>query len=318
MGYDEYMIAVRVHRYGGPDVITVDRVPIPEPAQGQALVRVHAAGVGPWDALVRSGNSGIAQALPLTLGSDIAGIVERVHGDATEVLQSGDAVFGLTNDSFTGGYAEYAVAELASLARKPQSLSFTDAAGVPVIAVTAWKMLFEHADLASGQSVLVLGGAGNVGAYAVQLARNAGATVFASGSLEDAAYMKSLGASETIDYKALPLRKHVSGVDVVIDTVGAEAQEAAFEVIKPGGVLVSSVSQPSEDRAKTCGVRVSFFIVDVPRFELERIAKLIDDGILKTNLGIVLNLDDARKAHEMLANTVPHPRGKIVLNTMGA
>lgn len=309
------MIAARVHTFGGPEVISIEQIAIPEPAEGQALVRLHAAGVGPWDALVRSGKSGLAQTLPLTLGSDIAGIVERVCGDERERLHPGDAVFGLTNASFTGGYVEYAIADLRSIAYKPQSLSFTEAAGVPVIAVTAWKMLFDHAKLVTGQSVLVLGGAGNVGAYAVQLAHNAGATVFASGSLEDAAYMKSIGASKTIDYKALPLKKHVSGVDVVIDTVGGEAQEAAFAVLKSGGALISSVAQPSEERAKACGVRVGFFIVDVRRIELDRIAKLIDDGKLKTDLGIVLSLGDARTAHEMLANTIPHPRGKIVLDT---
>jgi NADPH:quinone reductase-like Zn-dependent oxidoreductase len=312
------MIAVRVHTFGGPEVISVDHIPIPEPGEGQALVRVLAAGVGPWDALVRSGKSGIAQSLPLTLGSDIAGTVENLHGNGNDVIREGDAVFGVTNSSFTDGYAEYAIAELSSIARKPQSLSFVEAAGVPVVAVTAWKMLFEHAKLVAGQSVLVLGGAGNVGAYAVQLARDAGATVTASGSIEDAKYMKSIGANITIDYKALSLKDRVSSVEVVVDTVGGEAQAAAFDVLKKGGALVSSVSPPSEDRAKERDVRVSFFIVDVRRPELERIAKMIDDGTLKADLGVTLGLAEARKAHEMLAGTVQHPRGKIVLDTTRA
>ncbi|HXM06887.1 MAG TPA: alcohol dehydrogenase catalytic domain-containing protein, partial [Candidatus Acidoferrum sp.] len=123
------MIAIRVHTFGGPEVISVDRIPIPEPGEGQALVRVLAAGVGPWDALVRSGKSGIAQSLPLTLGSDIAGTVERVHGNGDDGIRQGDEVFGVTNSSFTDGYAEYAIADLSSIARKPRSLSFVEAAG---------------------------------------------------------------------------------------------------------------------------------------------------------------------------------------------
>src|ERR1700678_2282981 len=150
------MIAIRVHTFGGPEVISVDRIPIPEPGEGQALVRVLAAGVGPWDALVRSGKSGIAQSLPLTLGSDIAGTVERVHGNGDDGIRQGDEVFGVTNSSFTDGYAEYAIADLSSLARKPRPLTFVEAAGVPVVAVTACKMLFEPAKLVAGQSVLVL------------------------------------------------------------------------------------------------------------------------------------------------------------------
>ncbi|MEO7201263.1 MAG: NADP-dependent oxidoreductase [Candidatus Tumulicola sp.] len=309
------MIAIRVHRFGGPDELHVEQTPIPNPQPGEALVRVHAAGVGPWDALVRSGNSGIAQALPLTPGSDIAGVVERVCGDSTSIA-AGDEVFGVTNAAFTGGYAQYAVAELRSLARKPKSIGFVESASVPVVAVTAWKMLFEHAHLTAGQSVLVIGGAGNVGAYAVQLASWAGAHVTAVGSGQDAPYMKSRGATATIDYQTQRLEESVAGVDVVIDTTGGDSQKRALGVLKAGGILVSSVSQPSEADARKYGVRAAFFIVDVPRAELERIAGLIDDGILKTDLGAVLPLSSARTAHEMLAGTVDHPRGKIVLDTM--
>ncbi|HEY1681431.1 MAG TPA: NADP-dependent oxidoreductase [Candidatus Tumulicola sp.] len=310
------MIAIRVHRFGGPEELHVEQTPVPEPQPGEALVRVHAAGVGPWDALVRSGNSGLSQALPLTPGSDIAGIVERVRGDDATSIAVGDEVFGVTNAAFTGGYAQYAVAELRSLARKPKSLGFAEAASVPVVAVTAWKMLFEHAHLTAGQSVLVIGGAGNVGAYAVQLAAWAGARVTAVGSGQDAPYMKSRGAAATIDFQTQRFEESVADVDVVIDTTGGDTQTRAFGVLKAGGILVSSVSQPSEAEARKHDVRVAFFIVDVPRAELERVAGLIDDGILKTDLGVVLPLSSARRAHEMLAGTVDHPRGKIVLDTM--
>ena len=307
------MIAARVHRYGGPDQLVLEEVPRPLAAENQAIIRVCAAGVGPWDALVRTGTSGLPQSLPLTPGSDIAGIVEDV-GDGASPLQRGDAIFGATNPSFTGGYAQYAAADLESIAPKPASLSFVEAAAVPVVAVTAWQMLFDHAQLSTGQTVLVYGAAGNVGAYAVQLARWAGARVLAVAAEGDASYLRGLGAAEVIDSQTERVEDRVSDVDVVIDTVGGDAQRRAFGVIKPAGILVSSISTPSQELAQTYGIRVAYFIVRVSSKQLTRIAQLVDDGTLRTNLGVVLGLADARKAHEMLAGTLAHPRGKIVLD----
>jgi NADPH:quinone reductase-like Zn-dependent oxidoreductase len=311
-GKSRTMEAVRVHRYGGPEVLVVEEIPIPEPAPGQVLVRVAAAGVGPWDALVRSGKSGIPQTLPLTPGSDIAGVVERLgNGDARFV--PGDHVYGVTNVSFTNGYAQYALATAGMFARKPEGLGFIDAASAPVVAVTAWQMLFDFAHVAAGQRVLVHGAAGNVGAYAVQLAQWAGAHVIAVADARDAEFVRSLGADEVIDYRTQHFEDVVKDVDVVIDVVGGEMQQRSFAVLKRGGMLVSSVSQPSEAEATKRGVRVAYFIVNVTTSELQRIANLFDDGTIATNLGIVLPLRDARRAHEMLAGNVPHPRGKIVL-----
>lgn len=298
------MIAVCVHRYGGPEVLTLEETAVPVPSKNEALIRVHAAGVGPWDALLRTGNSGIPQTLPLIPGSDVAGVVEA----------TGEEVYGLTNPSFAGGYAQYAVASLDSIARKPKSLSFVEASSVPVVAVTAWQMLFDRAKVSAGQTVLVHGAAGNVGAYAVQLAHWAGARVIAVAGASDAEYVRKLGADDVIDFRTQRFEDRVSGVDAVMDTVGGDTQTRSFAVIKPGGMLVSSVSQPSQELAMQHGVRTAFFIVAVPKAQLERIAQLIDDGVLKTDVGVVLGLADARTAHEMLAGTVPHPRGKIVLD----
>lgn len=293
------MLAVRVHRFGGPEALVLERVNVPEPQPGEALVRVMAAGVGPWDALVRAGRSAVAQALPLTPGSDIAGIVERIHpGDAGVPVAAGDAVYGVANDSFTGGYAEYAVVALSSLAHKPQRLDFVQAASAPVVAVTAWQMLFDRANVSAGQTVLVLGANGNVGSYAVQLAAWAGARVIGVSSPGDAHRMAELAAS----------------VDAVIDTVGHETQTSSFAALKKGGILVSSVSAPPADLALQHGVRTAFFIVRVPPEQLQRIADLFDTGKLTPNVGCVLGLAQAREAHEMLAGLVPHPPGKIVLD----
>jgi NADPH:quinone reductase-like Zn-dependent oxidoreductase len=299
-----YMIAVRVHRYGGPEELVLEETVIPVQAPGETLVRVSAAGVGPWDALIRTGRSGVSQTLPLIPGSDIAGIVEA----------TGEPIFGVTNRSFTGGYAQRAAASLDSIARKPATLSFVEAASVPVVAVTAWQMIFDRANVRAGQTVLVHGAAGNVGAYAVQLARWAGARVIAVAGAGDAGYLRGLGAAEIIDFHTQRFDELVAGVDAVIDTVGGDMQARSFSVIKPGGTLVSSVSPPSEALATQSGVRTAYFIVDVPTAQLERIAQLIDDGTLKVDLAVVLSLADARKAHEMLAGTLPHPHGKIVLD----
>ena len=292
------MLAVRVHHFGGPEELSLEEIEIPEPRPGEALVRVFAAGVGPWDALIRTGQSGIEQGLPLTPGSDIAGIVERIPGDENKPVQVGDAVYGVTDDSFTGGYAQYAVASLGSIARKPESLSFIEAASAPVVAVTAWQMLFDRASVSAGQTVVVLGARGNVGSYAAQMANWAGARVIEISRPDDARQFAELAGS----------------VDVVIDTVGREMQASSFITLKKGGIIVSSVSAPSPELALRYGVRTAFFIVHVPTEQLERIGQLIDTAKIKTNVGIVLGLADARKAHEMLAGTVPHPQGKIVLN----
>jgi len=292
------MPAVRVHRYGGPECLELEEIPVPQPGPGQVLVRVAAAGVGPWDALVRSGTSGVAQTLPLTPGSDIAGVVERIEG-ANARFGAGDAVYGLTNQSFVGGYAQYAVASIGSMARKPARLDFIQAASVPVVAVTAWHMLFDCASLSPGQVIVVLGARGNVGAYAVDLAKWAGAHVV------------SFASEASFDDR-------VSDVDVVVDTVGGQTQERAFPMLKRGGILVSSVSQPPEDLATRYGVRTAFFIVEVTTARLECIAQLLDGDVLKPHVGVVLPLDRAREAHEMLAGNVPHPAGKIVLDVSRA
>jgi NADPH:quinone reductase-like Zn-dependent oxidoreductase len=171
--------AAQIVEYGPPSVIQVANIPRPQPQSGQLLVRVKAAGVGPWDALVREGRTAIPQTLPLTLGSDIAGTVEAMGADVSG-FAVGNEVYGLTNNHLTGGYAEYALASASSMARKPRSLNFIEAASAPVVAVTAWQMLFDYASAIAGQKVLIHGAAGNVGAYAVQLARNAGLEVFAT------------------------------------------------------------------------------------------------------------------------------------------
>jgi NADPH:quinone reductase-like Zn-dependent oxidoreductase len=305
------MKAVRVHQFGGPEVIVLDDVPVPVPAPHEVLVGVKASGVGPWDALLRSGKYR-PEPLPLTLGSDISGVVEAVGADVS-AFKPGDEIFGVTNDRFTGGYAEHAVASSNMIAIKPRLLDFVQAASVPVIVVTAEKMLFEYANVGAGQTVLIHGGSGNVGAFAVQLAHRAGARVIATATAHDLEFVRSLGAAQVIDFRAERFEDVVNDVDVVIDTVGGDVQERSFPILKRDGILVSVVSQPDHKKANSYGVRTVYFIVSVTTEDLQPIAALFDGNALRTNIGVVLALTDARKAHEMLAGTVRHPRGKIVL-----
>jgi NADPH:quinone reductase-like Zn-dependent oxidoreductase len=309
------MKAYRVHEFGGPEVIRAEEVERPSPGSGEVLVKVHAAGVGPWDGWIRSGRSALPQPLPLTLGSDISGVVEAVGNDV-EGFKPGDAVYGVTNPRFIGAYAEYAIAVAGMIALKPKTVEDVEAASIPVIAVTAKQALFSQAGLKQGDTVLIHGAAGNVGAYAVQLARKAGLKVVATGSAEDMEEIKRLGADQVIDHRAARFEEQVSDVDAVIDLVGGETQTRSFAVLKRGGKLISAVSQPDQALATEHGVVAAFFLVAVSTAELDEISAMVDGGFLKTNVGTVLPLSDAITAHEMLEGKRARNKGKMVLKVL--
>jgi NADPH:quinone reductase-like Zn-dependent oxidoreductase len=249
--------------------------------------------------------------LPVTLGSDLAGEVLAL-GHGVHDFQVGDPIWGVTNEKFDGAYAEYACVAASMIAARPQSLSWLQAASAPVVAVTAWQMLFEYAKVSTGQTVFILGGAGNVGAYAVQLAKHAGITVIASASARDAEYVRGLGAAQVVDARKARFEESLQPVDAVIDTVGGEMRERSARLLKPRAMLVSAASPVPEAMKRTYGDRVVFFLVEVTTERLNKLGKLFDDGILRPDVGTVLPLAEARRAHEMLAGA-PHSRGKIVL-----
>ena len=305
------MKAVRIQQFGPPGVIKIDDLPRPEPGPWELLIRVSAAGVGHWDALIREGKVQ-SEPLPLILGSELSGIVEAI-GAGTSGFKAGDEVYGATNEQFTGGYAEYALPSAKRMAQKPTTLNFVEAATVPVVAVTAWQMLFDNAQVSAGRTVLIHGAAGNIGAFAVQLARLVGLHVIATTASADLAYVLSLGAERVLDYEKERFEDSVSGVDVVLDTVGGNTQQRSLRVLKPGGILVSVVSPVPEAEQKRYGVRAVYFYVDVTTERLNKITELFDNGKLLTDVGTVLQLGEARTAHEMLEGA-PHKRGKIVLN----
>lgn len=306
------MRAIRVHRFGGVETLVAEDVPRPAALEGEVVVQVKAAGVGPWDALIRSGRSVLPQPLPLTLGSDIAGIVAAVGPGVTR-FAVGDRVFGATNGRFTGGYADYAAASAGLLAKMPARLTFVEAASVPVVACTAWQMVLHHGQVGSATRVLVLGGRGNVGAYAVQFARRVAGEVVATARGRDVPYVRRLGADAVVNLDTTPLGDAPRGFDVVLDTVGGDAQVLAMGLMKPSGLLVSAVPEPNLEEAARHGVRALFFLVQVSSEQLDLIATLIDGGDVSVNVGDVLPLAAARTAHEMLEGK-PHRPGKIVLD----
>jgi NADPH:quinone reductase-like Zn-dependent oxidoreductase len=306
------MKAWRVHEFGPPDVMKLEEVPRPEPGAGEVLVKVEAAGVGPWDAWIRAGKSALPQPLPLTPGSDLSGEIVAV-GQGVSDLRAGDQVYGVTNPRFIGAYAEFAVASATMISMKPRSLSFIQAASIPVIAVTAWQALFDYAGLTAGQTVVIHGAAGNVGAFAVQLARRAGVRIIATAGSSDIAFVRDLGAGTVVDYRTQRFEEQVRDADAVIDLVGGDTQMRSFQVLRRGGKLISAVSQPDQDVAQRHGVDASFFLVNVTTRHLGQITALLDSGELRTHVGTVLPLKDAREAHMMLEHLRPHPNGKIVL-----
>src|SRR5579863_212152 len=301
------MKAGRIHYFGPPNAIVIDEISCPTPQPGELVVRVAAAGVGPGDALIREGKSVVHLPFPIILGSDLAGIVDRAGTGVTQ-FRAGDEVFGVTNKQFCAAYAEFAVASADMVAARPRSLSFVEAASAPVVAVTAYQMLFDYAEIKAGQAVLIHGAAGNVGAYAVQLAKQADLQVFATAGPADLEYVRSLGADMVVNYKTTKFEDVVPPVDAVLDTVGGETQHRSFRVLRPGGILVSSVSPPPQ----TAVFRSVFFLVDVTATRLTALARLFDSRKLNVEVGSVLPLEEARRAHEMLAGA-PHMRGKIVL-----
>jgi NADPH:quinone reductase-like Zn-dependent oxidoreductase len=305
------MRAAQIKSFGPPNVIEIVELPKPVPGAGQVLIQTKAAGVAPWDALIRSNTSVTAPQLPLILGSDLSGVVDSV-GSGVESLKPGEEVYGVTNEDFIGAYAEFAVAQAHMLARKPTKLNFLEAASAPVVAVTAYQMLFEYAHLQPGQTALIHGAAGNVGAYAVQLAKNSGIKVVATASAKDFDYLHDLQADQLIDYKEERFEHGLNPVDAVIDMVGGETRDRSLLVLKPEARLITVVPIKPEDLAERHTGRVTFFLAEVTTIRLNVLTELFDSGKLRAQVGSVLSLAEARQAHEMLAGA-PHEQGKIVL-----
>jgi NADPH:quinone reductase-like Zn-dependent oxidoreductase len=309
------MNAIRIHNYGGPEVLQFEDAPRPQLGKGEVLVRVHAAGVNPLDWKVRSGslNGFIQHKLPLIPGWDVSGVVEQVGPGpaAAGRFKKGDEVFAMADPTRDGAYADYVAVRATALAIKPKSLHHVRAAATPVSALTAWRSLFDLGHLQPGQRILIHGGSGGVGHFAVQLAKWKGAYVIATASTNNWDLLRKLGADETIDYTIQKFENVAHKIDIVLDTIGGETQERSWLVLKKGGVLISLVQPPSEQKANQFGVRGIMCTVQPDGAQLSAIAKLIDSAKLRPTIDRILPLSEARRAHELSQNG--HARGKIVL-----
>jgi NADPH:quinone reductase-like Zn-dependent oxidoreductase len=309
------MKAVRIHAYGGTDVLTYEDAPRPNVGPGEVLIRVHATTVNPFDCAVRAGYMAgyFTYSLPLILGTDVSGIVEEVGAGVTNVAP-GDSVYTRAGVTCDGAYAEYVVVPAADVAAKPKSLDHIHAAAIPHVILTAWQALFETAKLEQGQTVLIHGAAGGVGHVAVQLARLRGAKVIGTASV-NFDFLGELGVDQAINYSTTPFDTVVRDVDVVLDTIGGDTQQRSWTVLKPGGILISTVQPPAEETAAAHNVRQQFIASAPPIGKvLTEVATMIDAGQIKPEVSRVLPLHDIRKAHELSEGR--HIRGKIVLSVV--
>src|SRR5215472_14264752 len=294
------MKAVRLHGRGGPDHLVYEDAPQPRPGAGEVLVRVYATGVIAkqlkWDVTYQT-KAGSPRALPIP-GRDLSGVVEEVGPGVTEPVK-GSEVYAMLDYGYDGAEAEFTIALPNELAPKPRTLDHVQAAAVPLTALTAWQALFEHARLVAGQTVLIHGAAGGVGVFAVQLAHWTGAQVIATASARNRDFLLELGASAVIDYTTTRFEEVVHGVDLVFDTVGGDTLQRSWQVVKPGGVLVTIVSPPpSFENAKAHGIRPFWFAVEPNRDALIQIGTLIDAGHLRPIIDTVFPLSQARQAYE--------------------
>jgi NADPH:quinone reductase-like Zn-dependent oxidoreductase len=306
------MKAIRIHNYGGPEVLQYEDAPRPEPQAGEVLVRVHAAGVNPIDWKVREGHMKDfwPHKLPLIPGWDLSGVVEEI-GTGVSRFKKDDEVYTVPDVSRDGAYAEYIVVRESELALKPKSLHHVRAAAVPLAALTAWQALFDAGQLKRGQRVLIHGGSGGVGHVAVQLAKWKGAHVLATASTKNLELLRELGVDEPIDYTKQRFEDMARDVDLVLDLIGGETQERSWSVLKKGGVLLSLVQPPSVEKAKALGVRAAFVAGHPSGAQLAEIVNIIDSGKLAPVINRILPLSEARRAHELSQSG--HTHGKIVL-----
>jgi NADPH:quinone reductase-like Zn-dependent oxidoreductase len=304
--------AIRVRAMGGPEQLEYGEAPLPEPGEGEARVRVHAAGISPhelsWTSTYQTRDG--RDRLPSIPGHEFSGVVHAL-GPGASGVKVGDEVYGLCEFDRDGCDAEYVVAPAAHLAPKPFSLTHVYAAAVPLSGLTAWQALFEHANLQAGQHVLIHGAAGAVGLFAVQLAAWKKAKITATATSTNSVFLRDMGVGHVIDYGCQRFEKACKDVDVVLDTIGGETQERSWQVMRRGGTLVSTVKPPSSDQAKAHGWRGEFCFVRPDRGQLIELGKLIEAGSVRPILDAVQPLQRARKAFERAL--AEHVRGNVVL-----
>ncbi|MFB8007412.1 NADP-dependent oxidoreductase [Nocardia sp. NPDC056000] len=308
------MLAITQDSFGGPEVLKLAEVSRPEPGPAEVLIRVHAIGVNPTDSWHRASGGLAGSETPIRLGWDVSGVVESV-GPGVTIFQPGDEVFGLPRHPHPAGtYAQYVTSPARHVIRKPSVLTHTEAAALPLAALTAWQALVDTADLRPGQRVLIHAAAGGVGHLAVQIAKARGAYVIGTARSAKHDLVLGLGADEVIDYTAVDFTTIARDIDVVLDTIGGEYGPRSLTTLRPGGILVALAS-PAEaylaEQARPLGSRAAFMIVEADRAGLREIAALVENGSLRPHIDTVLPLEWAAEAHA-LGNS-GRTSGKIVL-----
>ncbi len=302
--------AIRIHNYGGLEELKIEQIQHPELQADEVLVRVLAAGVNPLDWKITEGQMKDVQPIqfPYIPGRDIAGIIEEVGSGVTD-LKIGQAVFG---QSAKGGYTESTLASITTLALKPDTLSFEEAAAIPLGATTAWQSLFDHGNLQPGQTVLIQGAAGGVGLFAIQFAHWKGAHVIGTTSNANVDLVRSLGADTVIDYTSTSIEQVVHDVDLVFDTVGAPTLASSLKALKNGGTLVTIAGQPDKAQVQEKNVHVESFLAQVSHDLLTTFVQLIKEEQLKVVIGATYPLAGVAQAHKHSKGG--HGRGRIVLH----
>jgi NADPH:quinone reductase-like Zn-dependent oxidoreductase len=303
------MKAIVVHESGGPEVLKYEDAPRPEPKEDEILIRTMAAGVNPVDSYIRAGRYRGGK-LPFTPGMDVAGVVEKVGAKITK-FKAGDLVYAYLSFDEQGGYAEFCVAKENEVAIKPKAISYEQAAAVPLAATTAWQALIDTAKLSAGQTVLIHGGSGGVGHFAIQIAKARGAKVIATASTQNQDLLKELGVDQAIDYTKTKFEDVVKDVDVVLEATRSDAMAHSYGVVKKGGFIVSITGAPDKAELDKHGIHGSSMMAHPDANVLEELAKLIDAKKIKPIVSQVFPLAEASKAHQQIETR--HTRGKVVL-----
>jgi NADPH:quinone reductase-like Zn-dependent oxidoreductase len=311
------MKAIQIKKYGSNDVVEVNETAsAPSLSSGKILVNIKASGVNPVDWKIREGY--MQQIMPLqfpsTLGMDFSGVVKQVEEDAHSDFKQGDEVYGQAS-IFSGGsgaFAELALASIDSIAHKPKTLNYLEAAALPLVGVSAWQALVEHIGLSKDKKVLVQGGAGGIGSIAIQLAKHLGAIVATTVSTNDKQFVQELGADQVIDYKTENFEDIVHDYDAVFDTVSGDTYKRSFKVLKKGsGMIVSTLEQPNSELMNQYGIKAVFLFSQVNKQRLTKLAEWVDQNNIRVNIDKTFSLDEAAKALDYQKEG--HPRGKLVL-----
>jgi len=303
--------AVRMHRFGGPEVLSLDAVPLAPPQAGEAIIRIEAASVNPVDFKIRRGEISAVHndQLPYVMGRDFAGVIESLNGDGIG-FEPGDKVYGMLNFE-RGTYAERALVKVGEMAHRPHRLSAIEAAAVPLAALTAWQGLFDQGRLCAGQTVLIHAAAGGVGHLAVQFAKAHGATVIATASGSGLDLLRNLGADVVIDHEKQSFEHIAKNVDLVLDLMGGETQRRSWDVIRDGGALISTIEEPKEEEAHARNIRAALYWAHTSVVQLDAVRHLIDQGKVRLIVQQVFDLAQAVEAHRLIE--AGHVHGKIVL-----